>query len=72
MRSSYAFACLALLTLPAVPVNLADGVAKKQAAAIDICKTVPAKVVRAVPGVGSYRTDRPPQAGPGSTDYVGT
>ena len=72
MRSSYAFACLALLVLPAVPTNLADGVANKQAAAIDICKTVPAKVVRAVPGVGSYCSEMTPQAGPGSTDYVGT
>ena len=72
MRSSYAFACLALLALPAVPTHLADGVVHKQASAIDIGKTVPAKVVRAVPGVGSYCSDMPPLAGPGSTDYVGT
>jgi hypothetical protein len=72
MRSSYAIAALALLALPAVPMNVADGPVHKQAAAIDICKTVPAKVVRAVPGVGSYCTDTPPEAAPGSTDYVGT
>jgi hypothetical protein len=72
MLKSYALASLALLVLPATPMKLAAGTVQKQAAAIDVCKTVPAKVVRAVPGVGSYCTDTPPQAGPGSTDYVGT
>jgi len=71
MRSSYALASLALLVLPAVPIKLAEAPVHKQAAAIDVCKTVPAKVVRSVPGVGSYCTDTPPQAAPGSTDYVG-
>jgi hypothetical protein len=72
MRSCNALASLALLALPAFPVNLADGTVHKQAALIDVCKTVAAKVVRAIPGVGSYCTDTPPEAGPGSTDYVGT
>ncbi len=72
MRSSYAVAALALLALPAVPMKLTDGPVHKQGAAIDVCKTVPAKVVLAVPGVGSYCTDTPPEVAPGSTDYVGT
>ena len=72
MRPSYALAALALLALPALPVKVADGSAHKQAATIDVCKTVPAKVVLAVPGVGSYCTDTPPEVAPGSTDYVGT
>jgi hypothetical protein len=72
MRSSYALAALALLAVPAAPLQAASGFVHKQAAAIDVCKTVPAKVVRAVPGVGSYCTETPPEVGPGSTDYVGT
>jgi hypothetical protein len=72
MRSWNALASLVLIALPAVQTKLADGTAHKQPAPIDVCKMVPAKVVKAVPGVGSYCTVTPPQAGPGSTDYVGT
>ena len=35
----------------------------KQAAAIDVCKVVPGKVVRAVPGVGSLCTVTLPKPG---------
>jgi hypothetical protein len=63
-----------LVALAGAPLNLVsssvDG--PKQAPAIDVCKVVPAKVVRAVPGVGSLCTVTPPEAAPGSTDYVGT
>jgi hypothetical protein len=74
MRSGHTLAALALVALTGAPLNLAsssvDG--PKQAPAIDVCKVVPAKVVRAVPGVGSLCTVTPPEAGPGSTDFVGT
>ncbi len=72
MRSSYALASLASVVLLAAPINLTDGPVHKQAAVIDVCKTVPAKVVLAIPGVGTYCTDTPPEVAPGSTDYVGT
>jgi hypothetical protein len=74
MRSSHTLAALALVALAGVPVNLANGSVggPKQATAIDVCKVVPVKVVRAVPGVGSFCAVTPPEAGPGSTDYVGT
>lgn len=72
MRSSYALAALALLAVPAAPMWATGGFVHKQPAAINVCKTLPAKVVLAVPGVGSYCAETPPEAAPGSTDYVGT
>jgi hypothetical protein len=74
MRFGHTLAALALLALASGYPDLAsrpvDG--PKQASSIDVCKVVPAKVVAAVPGVGSSCTETPPEAGPGSTDYVGT
>jgi hypothetical protein len=74
MRSSHTLAALVLVALTGAPVSLASSSVggPKQSAAIDVCKVVPGKVVRAVPGVGSLCTVTPPEAGPGSTDYVGT
>ncbi len=44
----------------------------KPAAPINVCKTVPSKVVRAIPGVGSTCTETPPLPGFGSVEYTGT
>ena len=50
----------------------ANGAGHKPAAPIDVCKTVPSKVVRAVPGVGSTCSETSPLPGVGSVEYTGT
>jgi hypothetical protein len=50
----------------------ANGAGHKPAAPINVCKTVPAKVVRAIPGVGSTCSETSPLPGVGSVEYTGT
>jgi hypothetical protein len=44
----------------------------KPAAPINVCKTLPSKVVRAIPGVGSTCAETSPLPGIGSVEYTGT
>ena len=54
---------LALVLMPAK--------APKPAFSGNVCGTVPANVVAAIPGVSPHCTNAQPVPGPGSTDYVG-
>ena len=65
MRTSWLRGVL-VLALVLVPAK-----APKPAFSGNVCGTVPANVVAAIPGVSPHCTNAQPVPGPGSTDYVG-
>lgn len=65
MRTSWLRAVL-LLALVLVPAK-----SPKPAFSGNVCGTVPANVVVAIPGVSPHCVNAQPLPGPGSTDYVG-
>src|ERR1700733_14882125 len=74
IRLKPAFPDVALRARSMAPVLVAGSLVAghKPAAPINVCKTLPSKGVRAIPGVGSTCAETSPLPGIGSVEYTGT